>query len=55
MGKTIQEDILDSGPSHMQGDISKCPYYAAKTGKPNRTACLTKYFGNKGLTDVMTC
>lgn len=32
MGKTIQEDVLDSDPihSHMQGDISKCPYYAAK-------------------------
>ncbi|TSK87599.1 Heme oxygenase 2 [Bagarius yarrelli] len=32
MGKTIQEDILDSGPihGHMQGDISKCPYYTAK-------------------------
>ncbi|KAK3520313.1 hypothetical protein QTP70_021357 [Hemibagrus guttatus] len=32
MGKTIQEDVLDGGPihGHMQGDISKCPYYAAK-------------------------
>ncbi|KAF5896958.1 heme oxygenase 2, partial [Clarias magur] len=31
MGKTIQEEVLD-GPihGHMQGDISKCPYYAAK-------------------------
>lgn len=36
MGKTIQEDVLDGGPihGHMQGgDISKCPYYAAKMGK----------------------
>ncbi|KAI4878196.1 hypothetical protein NFI96_018271 [Prochilodus magdalenae] len=32
IGKTIQEDVLDAGPIHgdMQGDISKCPYYAAK-------------------------
>ncbi len=35
MGKTIQEDVLDAGmPVHgaMGGDISKCPYYAAKMG-----------------------
>lgn len=33
MGKNIQEDVLDAGmPVHgaMGGDISKCPYYAAK-------------------------
>ncbi|KAK2829224.1 hypothetical protein Q7C36_017214 [Tachysurus vachellii] len=32
MGKTIQEDVLDGGPihGHMEGDVSKCPYYAAK-------------------------
>uniref|UniRef100_A0A8B9KHM1 heme oxygenase (biliverdin-producing) n=1 Tax=Astyanax mexicanus TaxID=7994 RepID=A0A8B9KHM1_ASTMX len=36
IGKTIQDDVMDAGPIHgdMQGDISKCPYYAAKTGKP---------------------
>lgn len=35
IGKTIQEDISDAGmPVHgaMGGDISKCPYYAAKMG-----------------------
>lgn len=35
IGKTIQEDVLDAGmPVHgaMDGDISKCPYYAAKMG-----------------------
>uniref|UniRef100_A0A3Q0SHN9 heme oxygenase (biliverdin-producing) n=1 Tax=Amphilophus citrinellus TaxID=61819 RepID=A0A3Q0SHN9_AMPCI len=35
IGKTIQEDVLDAGmPVHgaMGGDISKCPYYAAKMG-----------------------
>ncbi|XP_076838105.1 heme oxygenase 2 isoform X2 [Brachyhypopomus gauderio] len=32
IGKTIEDDVLDGGPVHgdMQGDISKCPYYAAK-------------------------
>ncbi|KAG7505941.1 hypothetical protein JOB18_043571 [Solea senegalensis] len=33
IGKTIQEEVLDAGmPVHgeMGGDISKCPYYAAK-------------------------
>lgn len=36
IGKTFQEDVLDAGmPVHgaMDGDISKCPYYAAKMGK----------------------
>lgn len=57
MGKTIQEDVLDGGPihGHMQGDISKCPYYAAKMGKPDLTANLTKYFGNRPMNDVTTC
>lgn len=35
IGKTIQDDLLDAGiPVHgtMGGDISKCPYYAAKMG-----------------------
>lgn len=35
IGKTIQDDVLDAGmPVHgtMGGDISKCPYYAAKMG-----------------------
>lgn len=35
IGKTIQEEVLDAGmPVHgaMGGDISKCPYYAAKMG-----------------------
>ncbi|XP_030646452.1 heme oxygenase 2 [Chanos chanos] len=33
IGKTLQDDVVDGGiPAHgdMQGDISKCPYYAAK-------------------------
>ncbi|XP_062874471.1 heme oxygenase 2-like [Trichomycterus rosablanca] len=32
IGKTIEDEVLDGGPVHgdMQGDISKCPYYAAK-------------------------
>lgn len=36
IGKTIQEDVLDAGMSvhgSMGGDISKCPYYAAKMGR----------------------
>lgn len=51
MGKTIQEDVLDGGPihGHMQGDISKCRYYAAKMGKPDPTASPAKCLGNKGL------
>lgn len=35
IGKTIQDDVLDAGmPVHgaTGGDISKCPYYAAKMG-----------------------
>ena len=35
IGKTIQEEVLDAGmPVHgaMDGDINKCPYYAAKMG-----------------------
>ncbi|XP_013865539.1 heme oxygenase 2 [Austrofundulus limnaeus] len=41
MGKTIQEDVLDAGiPAHgeMGGDISKCPYYAAKMAASGGTA-----------------
>ncbi|XP_028311769.1 heme oxygenase 2 [Gouania willdenowi] len=41
MGKNIQEDVLDAGmPVHgtMGGDISKCPYYAAKTAASGGTA-----------------
>lgn len=32
MGKTIEDDVMDAGPIHgdLPGDISKCPYYAAK-------------------------
>ncbi|XP_042575518.1 heme oxygenase 2 [Cyprinus carpio] len=35
VGKTLQDDDLDAAPVHgahgeMQGDISQCPYYAAK-------------------------
>lgn len=36
IGKTFQEDVLDAGmPVHgaTGGDISKCPYYAATTGR----------------------
>lgn len=37
-GKSIKEVVLDAGfPGHghgdMDGDINKCPYYAAKMGK----------------------
>ncbi|CAB1421151.1 unnamed protein product [Pleuronectes platessa] len=41
MGKTIQEDVLDAGlPVHgaTGGDISKCPYYAAKMTASSGTA-----------------
>ncbi|KAG7242884.1 hypothetical protein INR49_018139 [Caranx melampygus] len=41
IGKTIQEDVLDAGmPVHgeMGGDISKCPYYAAKMAASGGTA-----------------
>ncbi|XP_056143675.1 heme oxygenase 2 [Lampris incognitus] len=40
-GKTIEEDVLDAGmPVHgaIGGDISKCPYYAAKTVASGGTA-----------------
>ncbi|XP_059417918.1 heme oxygenase 2 [Carassius carassius] len=35
VGKTLQDDVLDAAPVHgahgeMQGDLSQCPYYAAK-------------------------
>ncbi|XP_060945613.1 heme oxygenase 2 [Limanda limanda] len=41
MGKDIQEDVLDAGlPVHgaTGGDISKCPYYAAKMTASSGTA-----------------
>lgn len=49
IGKTIQEDVLDGGPihGHMQGDISTCPYYAAKMGKPDPIVTHSKYVENK--------
>lgn len=42
VGKTLEDDVLDAAPAHgahdeMQGDISKCPYYAAKMGKHDQT------------------
>lgn len=39
MGKSIQEEVLDAGmPVHgAGGDISKCPYYAAKTAASGGT------------------
>ncbi|PWA33854.1 hypothetical protein CCH79_00018735, partial [Gambusia affinis] len=44
IGKTIQEDVQDAGMAvhgEMGGDISKCPYYAAKMAASGGTA----YFG----------
>ncbi|XP_054615311.1 heme oxygenase 2 [Dunckerocampus dactyliophorus] len=41
MGKTFKEDVSDAGmPVHgdMGGDVSKCPYYAAKTAATGGTA-----------------
>ncbi|XP_003964694.1 heme oxygenase 2 [Takifugu rubripes] len=41
VGKTIQDDLLDAGmPVHgtLGGDISKCPYYAAKMAASGGTA-----------------
>ncbi|XP_037544311.1 heme oxygenase 2 [Nematolebias whitei] len=41
IGKTIQEDVLDAGMSahgELGGDISKCPYYAAKMAASGGTA-----------------
>ncbi|XP_074512767.1 heme oxygenase 2 [Sebastes fasciatus] len=41
IGKTIPEDVLDAGmPGHgeMDGDINKCPYYAAKMTASSGTA-----------------
>ncbi|TRY97264.1 hypothetical protein DNTS_020567 [Danionella cerebrum] len=32
-GKTLQEDVFDAAPAHdreVQGDVSRCPYHAAK-------------------------
>ncbi|XP_043955913.1 heme oxygenase 2 isoform X2 [Gambusia affinis] len=43
IGKTIQEDVQDAGMAvhgEMGGDISKCPYYAAKMASGG-----TAYFG----------
>ncbi|XP_066497778.1 heme oxygenase 2 [Hoplias malabaricus] len=42
IGKSIPEDVMDAGPIHgeMQGDISKCPYYAAKTAAKGGSACV---------------
>lgn len=46
IGKTIKEEDLDAGFGHghaeiMQGgDISKCPYYAAKMGKKKKYSIL---------------
>ncbi|KAK7175342.1 hypothetical protein R3I93_002293 [Phoxinus phoxinus] len=33
VGKTLQDDVLDAAPAHdeMPGDVSQCPYHAAKT------------------------
>lgn len=44
VGKTLQDDVLDAAPAHgeMQGDISQCPYYAAKMGKLDQTIHLNK-------------
>lgn len=45
IGKTIQEDVLDAGmPVHgsMGGDISKCPYYAAKMAASGGTAYVSQ-------------
>ncbi|KAM9392018.1 heme oxygenase 2 isoform 1-T3 [Pholidichthys leucotaenia] len=45
IGKTIQEDVLDAGmPVHgaMGGDISKCPYYAAKMAASGGTAYIAQ-------------
>ncbi|XP_067089195.1 heme oxygenase 2 [Osmerus mordax] len=41
IGKTIQEEVLDAGmPVHgaTDGDINKCPYYAAKTAASGGSA-----------------
>lgn len=42
VGKTHQEDVMDAGPVHgeMQGDISQCPYHAAKTGKHDHVSTI---------------
>ncbi|XP_055050866.1 heme oxygenase 2-like [Misgurnus anguillicaudatus] len=42
VGKTLQDDVLDSAPVHgeMQGDISQCPYYAAKAAASGGSACI---------------
>lgn len=40
VGKTLQEDVLNATPVHgeMQGDISQCPYHAAKTAATGGSA-----------------
>ncbi|KAG1968981.1 heme oxygenase 2 isoform b [Pimephales promelas] len=37
VGKTLQDDVLDAAPAHgeIQGDVSQCPYHAAKTAASN--------------------
>ncbi|XP_068191956.1 heme oxygenase 2 [Antennarius striatus] len=45
VGKTIQEDVLDAGMSvhgAVGGDISKCPYYAAKMAASGGTAYISQ-------------
>lgn len=46
IGKNSQEEVLDAGMSAhgaMGGDISKCPYYAAKMGKCSATVNIWKW------------
>ncbi|KAI7803749.1 heme oxygenase 2 [Triplophysa rosa] len=40
VGKTLQEDVMDATPLHgeMQGDVSQCPYHAAKTAATGGSA-----------------
>ncbi|XP_068606576.1 heme oxygenase 2 [Brachionichthys hirsutus] len=45
IGKSIQEDVLDAGVSvhgEMGGDISKCPYHAAKMAASGGTAYVSQ-------------
>lgn len=51
VGKTLQDDVLDAAPAHgeMQGDISQCPYYAAKMGKLEQTIHLNSSLINQGF------
>ena len=57
IGKDIKEEVQDVGfPAHgdMGGDISKCPYYAAKMGEEVVSEKISKPFKNDIFTVMLS-